>query len=210
MEEILIIISIVFIIVYYIIAYTDPEKPEFSDVGLPSVDIMLCMVPPGLTLCLGIGVQYAQGRLALRKITALKGRLINASGRMKVVLFDKTGRINSNSKSLEEGKLVNLIQNDSFKIGGFMHSITSLICLPVSIFVNLIYLFRFSLLNGTIILSVQCLTCFSVIWLSFQFKEVNKKLLYERDGRMKIINDSFQDITSMKLLGWEDEILKRV
>ena len=126
------------------------------------------------------------------------------------LLFDKTGRINSNSKSLEEGKLVNLIQNDSFKIGGFMHSITSLICLPVSIFVNLIYLFRFSLLNGTIILSVQCLTCFSVIWLSFQFKEVNKKLLYERDGRMKIINDSFQDITSMKLLGWEDEILKRV
>ncbi len=112
----LIIISICFIIIYYIIAYTDEEKPEFKDVGLPSVDIMLCMVPPGLTLCLGIGVQYAQGRLALRKITALKGRLINASGRMKVVLFDKTGTLTINevilhqvfiaNKSLDQSKCV--------------------------------------------------------------------------------------------------------
>ena len=97
----LIVISICFIIAYYIIAYTDPEKPEFADVGLPSVDILLCMVPPGLTLCLGIGVQYAQGRLAFRKITALKGRLINASGRMKVVLFDKTGTLTINEVVLD-------------------------------------------------------------------------------------------------------------
>lgn len=110
----LIIISICFIIAYYIIAYTDDEKPEFADVGLPSVDIMLCMVPPGLTLCLGIGVQYAQGRLALRKITALKGRLINASGRMKVVLFDKTGTLTINEVVLDKVYIAN-IQKDQSK-----------------------------------------------------------------------------------------------
>jgi predicted P-type ATPase len=51
--------SICFIIAYYIIAYTAEEKPPFGDVALPSVDITLTMVPPGLTVCLTLGIQYA-------------------------------------------------------------------------------------------------------------------------------------------------------
>lgn len=55
----LILISFVFIAIYYISAFTREEPAKFSEVWLPSIDIMLVMVPPGLTLCLGIGVQYA-------------------------------------------------------------------------------------------------------------------------------------------------------
>ncbi len=98
----LILISICFIIIYYIVAYTDEVKPPFVEVFLPSVDIMLCMVPPGLTVTLSLGVQYAQGRLAMRKVNVLKGRLINAAGRMKVCLFDKTGTLTVTDVVLEE------------------------------------------------------------------------------------------------------------
>ena len=98
----LILISFVFIAIYYISAFTREEPAKFSEVWLPSIDIMLVMVPPGLTLCLGIGVQYAQARLAKAQITVMKGRLINASGRMKVVLFDKTGTLTINDVVLDE------------------------------------------------------------------------------------------------------------
>lgn len=104
----LICISICFIIAYYIIAYSEEEKPPFSEVALPSVDIMLTMVPPGLTVCLTLGIQYAQARLSSRKISVLKGRLINAAGRMNVCLFDKTGTLTINEVVLEDVYGVNL------------------------------------------------------------------------------------------------------
>lgn len=89
----LIIISCCFIAIYYIIIYTTLENPVFAEIWLPSIDIMLTMVPPGLSLCLTLGVQYAQGRLNMQKVSAVKGRLINAAGRMKVCFFDKTGTL---------------------------------------------------------------------------------------------------------------------
>ena len=108
----LIAISLCFIALYYILMFTSSSvKPDWSIV-LPSIDVMLTMVPPGLTLCLTIGVQYAQSRLKKKQITALKGRLINASGRMKVVFFDKTGTLTINEVKLDGVYLSNL-QNDS-------------------------------------------------------------------------------------------------
>lgn len=98
---VLICLSLVFIVVYYILAYSGGKQPEFSEIWLPSIDIMLTMVPPGLTLCLSIGVQYAQQRLAKKKISAMKTRLINAAGRMKICLFDKTGTLTTNDVCLD-------------------------------------------------------------------------------------------------------------
>jgi len=68
---------------------------------LPSVDIVLTMVPPGLSLSLSIGIEYAQSRLNRKSIVALKGRLINAAGRMKAVFFDKTGTLTINEMKLD-------------------------------------------------------------------------------------------------------------
>ena len=108
----LIAISLCFIALYYILMFTSSSVKPGWDIVLPSIDVMLTMVPPGLTLCLTIGVQYAQSRLSKKQITALKGRLINASGRMKVVFFDKTGTLTINEVKLDGVYLSNL-QNDS-------------------------------------------------------------------------------------------------
>src|SRR3990167_9006703 len=89
----LIMISCCFIAIYYIVIYTTIEEPVFAEIWLPSIDIMLTMVPPGLSLCLTLGVQVAQRRLNSKKVSAVKERLINAAGRMKVCFFDKTGTL---------------------------------------------------------------------------------------------------------------------
>lgn len=52
----LVLISLVFIGIFYIIAFNRSPPAKFSEVWLVSIDIMLVMVPPGLTLCLGIGL----------------------------------------------------------------------------------------------------------------------------------------------------------
>ncbi len=74
---------------------------NIRDVFLPSLDIILTMVPPGLSLSLSIGIEYAQSRLRRKQIVALKGRLINAAGRMKLIFFDKTGTLTINEMSLD-------------------------------------------------------------------------------------------------------------
>jgi magnesium-transporting ATPase (P-type) len=102
------------IISYYIIAFTQfPDDTKFADIALPSIDIMLTMVPPGLTLCLVAGIQFAQKRLSDSKISALKGRLINASGRMKVVFFDKTGTLTINEVKLDAVHASRISKNDT-------------------------------------------------------------------------------------------------
>ncbi len=106
-------ISLCFIAVYYFLMFTSSSaEPDWSIV-LPSIDIMLTMVPPGLTLCLSIGVQYAQSRLRKKQVSALKGRLINASGRMKVVFFDKTGTLTVNEVKLDGVYLADLSKNNA-------------------------------------------------------------------------------------------------
>lgn len=59
------------------------------------------MVPPGLSLSLSVGIEYSQSRLKKQRIVALKGRLINAAGRMKVMFFDKTGTLTINEMKLD-------------------------------------------------------------------------------------------------------------
>jgi cation-transporting ATPase 13A2 len=111
----LFIIAMFFVAAYYYICfvvYPDGDR-EFWDIFLPSCDMVLTMVPPGLSLSLSIGIEYSQTRLKNGQIMALKGRLINAAGRMKAMFFDKTGTL-----TINEMKLHNVIMNsDSWKQG---------------------------------------------------------------------------------------------
>ena len=129
---------------------------------------------------------------------------------IKGLLFEKIGRINPHASCLEKGRLVNLVQNDATTIGSWVYSLIELICFPFSIGMNLLLLLIHDLAMSAVILSLIACTTYLCVWLAFQYKKVNQRLLKARDGRLKIINDAFTDITSMKLLSWEDEIQSRV
>lgn len=69
---------------------------------MPGIDIILTMVPPGLSLSLSFGLIYSQSRLKRQKITAIKSEYINAAGRTKACLFDKTGTLTAEKVELDK------------------------------------------------------------------------------------------------------------
>lgn len=75
---------------------------------MPGIDIFLTMIPPGLSLCLSVGLIYSQSRLKRHKITAIKAELINAAGRTKAVMFDKTGTLTSDKVTLHQVLLADI------------------------------------------------------------------------------------------------------
>lgn len=122
----LILLSFSLTAIYFIIAFV--KFPDDVSVAIiwPAVDITLTMVPPGLLVCLSLGVEVAIVRLRLSKIVATRGRLVNASGRMKVCFFDKTGTLTVNVMALvdvlcvfkKENQNVLIDSDDFIQAGG--------------------------------------------------------------------------------------------
>lgn len=112
----LILLSFSLTAIYFIIAFV--KFPDDVTVAIiwPAVDITLTMVPPGLLVCLSLGVEVAIVRLRLAKIIATRGRLVNASGRMKCCFFDKTGTLTVNVMALVDVLCVHTQQNQNVLI----------------------------------------------------------------------------------------------
>ena len=64
-------------------------------------DIITTFAFPGIQISLIAGYEAAKDKLADKNIIALKGRLINAAGRMKAIFFDKTGTLTTNRNYLD-------------------------------------------------------------------------------------------------------------
>ena len=126
------------------------------------------------------------------------------------LLLEKVWKMNAHSISLKEGNLLNLFQIDSMKIGNSMLFFSDLISLPISFALNIYYLLSFDLTTGSAILIIGCIVIFLNFLVSLQFGRINKRLLKERDARMKVTNDIFEDIVNMKMLELEAEFLKQV
>jgi len=90
--------SITMLITYYIYAFliNRPSSSTFYIV-LAGADIIFTAFPPGLPLCLIVGISFATKRLKEMKVDCLKPSLINAAGRIKTFCFDKTGTLTKTS-----------------------------------------------------------------------------------------------------------------
>jgi len=79
---------------YYFFALFIVTMPYTNSyIILSGVDIIFISFPPGLPLCLIIGVSLASKRLRKVNLECLKPKLINAAGRVKTFCFDKTGTL---------------------------------------------------------------------------------------------------------------------
>lgn len=76
---------------------------------------MLTLLPPGLSLCLSVGLLYSSARLKGQKVVVLNSRLINAAGRLKAVMFDKTGTLTEDKVDLASIMLFDSTNLVSFK-----------------------------------------------------------------------------------------------
>lgn len=56
---------------------------------IDSLDIVTIVVPPALPAALSVGKYYAQSRLQKQKISCMNASVINVSGSVNCVCFDK-------------------------------------------------------------------------------------------------------------------------
>lgn len=59
------------------------------DTIVDSLDIFTIVIPPALPAALSVGKYYAQSRLQKQKITCVNSSVINVSGSINCVCFDK-------------------------------------------------------------------------------------------------------------------------
>ena len=115
------------------------------------------------------------------------------------------------SKStFNEGQFLVMFNSDCLRIGTFLN-------LLLNMFISIISLITSLSLLMTIDTTAASITfCLALIALSFQLMvmlqngRIFEDLLDERDNRMKITRNTFFDIKTFKLLGWDLEFLKRV
>lgn len=94
----LISLSIFLVSTFYIYSFIIIESPFSTWVVLIfGFDIFLTSLPPGLPLCLLIGISFAVKKLKKSNIICLRPFLINAAGRVKTLCFDKTGTLTGSS-----------------------------------------------------------------------------------------------------------------
>ena len=85
-----IMIGLYYYYAFYIHGLREDEKVGYL---LAGIDMMLTGIPPGLSLCLMLGVSYGVENLKNDGIDCFQPRLVNAIGRVKTALFDKTGTL---------------------------------------------------------------------------------------------------------------------
>jgi len=95
---ILLAVSLLMMGAYFVYAFAIIVSPLSTyKMVFMSLDILLISIPPGLPLCLLVGVTFAVKKLRRRDITCLRPFLVNAAGRVQTVCFDKTGTLTNTS-----------------------------------------------------------------------------------------------------------------
>lgn len=79
-------------IVYTVQIFMDRDADN-STILLRALDILTIVVPPALPLAMTAGTVYSQARLKKKNIFCIGPQLINVSGKLKLICFDKTGKI---------------------------------------------------------------------------------------------------------------------
>jgi len=113
----LIILSLLLVAAFYIYSFIIIESPYSTWIILISgFDIFLTSLPPGLPLCLLIGISFAVKKLKKTNVMCLRPFLINAAGRVKTLCFDKTGTLTGTSMEFAGVSVVDLSGNNTHSL----------------------------------------------------------------------------------------------
>lgn len=110
----LLILSLFLVFSYYTYSFCLIDSPfDTWTITIFGIDILLTSLPPGLPLCLLIGISFAVKKLKKKNIYCLSPFLMNAAGRVKTFCFDKTGTLTGSSMEFAG---VSIIEDGSKKL----------------------------------------------------------------------------------------------
>ena len=128
------------------------------------------------------------------------------------LVFQKILKISPSSFSqrTSKGKIVNFIQNDSYKISALIKYSPGIIIYPGKIIAYIYLLFEFfgiSFLFGLIAFVVMI---FINIIIYNKYNEIEKLFLKAKDNRMKTTTETFENIKIIKLYNWESKFKEKI
>lgn len=110
----------------------------------------------------------------------------------------------------EEGEILNLSQTDSSRIGLAIVDAVYFLTMVISIGICVRKMLNAEFYPFVATLIVIVIFIFLIVFFSVLSGPLNEKLLEKKDARIKVTSDTFMDIKTFKLLGWDMEFLKRV
>ena len=128
------------------------------------------------------------------------------------LIFQKILKISTSSFSqrTSQGKIVNFIQNDSYKISDLIKKCPGIIIYPGKIIAYIYLLFDFfgiSFLFGLIAFIIMIIINIIIYKL---YNEIEQQFLKAKDNRMKTTTETFENIKIIKLYNWESKFKDKI
>ena len=181
---------------------------DYFDTGTPFMGIKNIKILGFILLLIQLISIFVnlQNNLIQRKIS-LKIRY-----QLNNLIFQKILKISPSSFSqrTSQGKIVNFIQNDSYKISRLIKKCPGIIIDPIKIIIYIYLLFNFygiaflfGLLSFTIMIIIN-----TIIFKKYNILE--QELLTTKDSRMKTTTETFENIKILKLYNWENKFKEKI
>ena len=128
------------------------------------------------------------------------------------LVFQKILKISPSSFSQRttQGKIVNFIQNDSYKISDLIKKCPGIIIYPAKIIAYIYLLFNFfgiSFLFGIIAFIIMIIINIIIYQ---QYNILEQQFLKAKDNRMKTTTETFDNIKILKLYNWENKFKEKI
>ena len=128
------------------------------------------------------------------------------------LIFGKILKISPSSFSqrTSKGKIVNFIQNDSYKISDLIKKCPGIIIYPGKIIAYIYLLFNFfgiSFLFGIIAFIIMIIINLVIFQ---QYNILEQQFLKAKDNRMKTTTETFDNIKILKLYNWENKFKDKI
>ena len=84
-----------------------------GEIILKFLDLVTITVPPAITMCMTLGVNYALSRLKTKRIICIDRNRVNSMGKINLIAFDKTGTLTEDHLNIFGYRTV-LMNNNKF------------------------------------------------------------------------------------------------
>ena len=131
---------------------------------------------------------------------------------LNCLIFQKILKISPSSFSqrTSQGKIINFIQNDSYKISLLIKKCPGIIIYPAKIVAYIYLLFNFfgiSFLFGIIAFIIMIIINLVIFQ---QYNILEQQFLKAKDNRMKTTTETFDNIKILKLYNWENKFKDKI
>eukprot|EP00357_Protocruzia_adherens_P031519 CAMPEP_0115001824 /NCGR_PEP_ID=MMETSP0216-20121206/17633_1 /TAXON_ID=223996 /ORGANISM="Protocruzia adherens, Strain Boccale" /LENGTH=1370 /DNA_ID=CAMNT_0002367287 /DNA_START=20 /DNA_END=4132 /DNA_ORIENTATION=+ len=135
----------------------------------------------------------------------------NVSNGLKGMIYEKILAISPNSEYIyQQGKVVNLIQVDVFKLKYFIDMIPSALILIIQATLGIWLLFGFLGLSFLAGIGVILIVTFLNYRIGMISSKIQKQLMTKRDVRVRRTTELFTSVKIIKLFSWEQKFVDKV